>query len=114
MNEKTPSYDARILEELFAVIEERKHADPEESYTAKLYAKGPAKIAQKLGEEAVEAVIEAVRNDKDALAAESADLLYHLVLLWSARGLTPAEVWTKLVARKGTSGLAEKAARNKD
>jgi phosphoribosyl-ATP pyrophosphohydrolase len=107
-------FDGRILEDLFAVVEQRKHADPEESYTAKLYAKGPEKIAQKLGEEAVEAVIEAVRDDKDALAAESADLLYHLVLLWAARGLTPAEVWAKLAERKGTTGLAEKAARSED
>ncbi len=105
------TFDARILEELFILVESRKDGDPNESYTAKLFAKGPAKIAQKLGEEAVEAVIEAIRDDKDALAAESADLLYHLVVLWSARGLTPAEVWDKLAARKGTSGLAEKAAR---
>ncbi|MEX0921401.1 MAG: phosphoribosyl-ATP diphosphatase [Rhodovibrionaceae bacterium] len=104
-------FDARILEELFALVEERKSADPSESYTAKLYAKGPNQIAKKLGEEAVETVIEAVRDDKDALAAESADLLYHLVVLWSARGLTPGDVWAKLAARKGTSGLAEKAAR---
>lgn len=110
MSEKH-DFDARILEELFALVEARKDADPSESYTAKLYARGPEKIAQKLGEEAVEAVIEAVRGDKDALAAESADLLYHLVVLWSARGVTPDEVWAKLAARKGVSGLAEKTAR---
>ena len=107
----TPEFDARILEELYALVEARKDADPGESYTAKLYAKGPNQIAKKLGEEAVETVIEAVRDDKDALAAESADLLYHLVVLWAARGLTPDEVWAKLAARKGVSGLAEKAAR---
>lgn len=108
------SPDARILDDLYAVLLSRKDADPETSYTAKLFAKGEAKIAQKLGEEAVETVIEAVRGDNAALAAESADLLYHLLALWAARGVTPDEVWAALEARQGTSGLAEKAARSED
>lgn len=105
------SPDARILDDLYAVLLSRKDADPETSYTAKLFAKGETKIAQKLGEEAVETVIEAVRGDNAALAAESADLLYHLLALWAARGVTPDEVWAALEARQGVSGLAEKAAR---
>ena len=108
------SPDARILDDLYAVLLARKDADPETSYTARLFAKGEAKIAQKLGEEAVETVIEAVRGDNPALAAESADLLYHLLALWAARGVTPEEVWAALKARQGTSGLAEKASRTED
>ena len=106
--------DARILDDLYAVLLARKEADPETSYTARLFAKGEAKIAQKLGEEAVETVIEALRGDNAALAAESADLLYHLLALWAARGVTPYEVWAALEARQGTSGLAEKASRTED
>ena len=109
-----PSPDARILDDLYAVLLSRKDADPESSYTARLFAKGEAKIAQKLGEEAVETVIEALRGDNAALAAESADLLYHLLALWAARGVTPDEVWAALEARQDTSGLAEKAARSED
>lgn len=106
--------DDHILEQLYAVITSRKGGDPDQSYTAKLIARGPEKVCQKLGEEAVETVIEGVKGDNDALAAESADLLYHLMVLWALRGVTPAEVWEKLRARKGTSGLAEKAARARD
>lgn len=103
--------DGAILDRLFEIIESRRHADPNVSYTAKLFAKGPNKIAQKVGEEAVEAVIEAVAGNNDGLAAESADLLYHLLVLWSARGLTPADIWAELAARQGLSGIAEKDAR---
>jgi phosphoribosyl-ATP pyrophosphohydrolase len=106
--------DGRVLDALFQVIEDRRSADPAVSRTAKLFAKGPKKIAQKVGEEAVEAVIEAVDGDNSALAAESADLLYHLLVLWAARGLDPAAVWAELDSRSGTSGIAEKAARPKD
>ena len=106
--------DARVLDDLYAVLLSRKEADPESSYTARLFAKGEAKIAQKLGEEAVETVIEALRGDNAALAAESADLLYHLLALWAARGVAPDEVWSALEARQGTSGLVEKAARSED
>ncbi|SMF08808.1 phosphoribosyl-ATP pyrophosphatase [Tistlia consotensis] len=102
---------AEVLERLFATIESRKGADPASSYTAKLFAKGPNKIAQKVGEEAVETVIAATAEGRESLAAESADLLYHLLVLWAAHGLRPEEVWAKLAAREGTSGIAEKAAR---
>jgi phosphoribosyl-ATP pyrophosphohydrolase len=103
--------DTHILDQLHALIDTRRDADPGTSYTAKLFAKGPNKIAQKVGEEAVEAVIEAVADDPDALARESADLLFHLLVLWSARGVDPDQVWAKLEARLGTSGLDEKAHR---
>ena len=112
MSDQSP--DGRVLDALYAVLLSRKDADPETSYTAKLFAKGEAKIAQKLGEEAVETVIEAVRGDNTALAAESADLLYHLLALWAARGVTPDEVWAALEERQGTSGLAEKASRSEN
>ena len=100
--------DGRILDALFALVMARKDANPQSSYTAKLYAKGVDKIAQKLGEEAVEAVIEGVKGDPAKLAAESADLLYHLMVLWAARGVDPAEVWAILKSRQGVSGIVEK------
>ena len=103
--------DSHVLDRLYDVIESRHGADPESSYTAKLFARGPHKIAQKLGEEAVETVIEAVADSPENIASESADLLYHLLVLWSARGVDPEQVWTALEGRLGTSGIAEKAAR---
>jgi phosphoribosyl-ATP pyrophosphohydrolase len=100
------------LERLWRVIESRRGADPATSYTAKLFARGTAKIAQKLGEEAVEAVIEGVRGDRVALIGESADVLYHLLVLWAACGVTPADVAAELLARReGVSGIAEKKGR---
>src|SRR5829696_6920632 len=96
------------LERLWRVIESRRGADPETSYTAKLLARGNAKVAQKLGEEAVEAVIEGVRGDRAALVGESADLLYHLFVLWAAIGVSPAEIAAELGRREGASGIAEK------
>ena len=100
-----------LVEALYATILARKGADPASSYTAKLFGKGTAKIAQKLGEEAVEAAIEAVRGRREALVAESADLLYHLLVLWAATGIAPDDVWAELRRREGVSGIAEKAAR---
>ncbi|MHA1152963.1 MAG: phosphoribosyl-ATP diphosphatase [Alphaproteobacteria bacterium] len=105
--------DGRVLDALFAVIESRKGGDPEDSYTAKLLAEGAASVAAKLGEEAVETVIAGVSEDEARLASESADLLYHLLVLWAARGLAPKAVWAALDGRRGTSGHAEKAARGK-
>ena len=102
---------ATVLERLYAKIEESSTGDPTKSYTAKLFARGRAKIAQKLGEEAVEAVIEIVRADKPGLIGESADLFYHLLAAWVATGIRPEEVWAELGRREGISGLAEKAAR---
>jgi phosphoribosyl-ATP pyrophosphohydrolase len=99
------------LERLWRVIDSRRGADPATSYTAKLFARGTAKIAQKLGEEAVEAVIEGVRGDRIALVGESADLLYHLFVLWAACGIAPADVAAELARREATSGIAEKKGR---
>src|SRR5690242_21371727 len=96
------------LKRLWRVIDSRRGADPDTSYTAKLFSRGRAKIAQKLGEEAVEAVIEAVRGDAGALVGESADVLYHLLVLWADMGLTPADIAAELARREGTSGIAEK------
>ena len=106
--------DGRCLEELFEVIESRRTADPAESHTAALLAGGPEAAAKKLGEEVVETIIAGVGGDKARLVSESADLLYHLLVLWAARGVRPAEVWAALEARRGVSGIAEKAARTKD
>jgi phosphoribosyl-ATP pyrophosphohydrolase len=99
------------LDRLWQVIQTRRGADPERSYTARLFARGRAKIAQKLGEEAVETVIEAVGGDRAALIGESADLLYHLLVLWTAAGVLPADVAAELVRREGISGIEEKRAR---
>ena len=99
------------LARLEATIAARKGADPASSYTAKLLAGGPAAAAKKLGEEAVETVIAAVQGDPDALAAESADLLYHWLVLLAAAGVSTDAVAAKLAAREGRSGLDEKASR---
>jgi|SRR5579863_1324457 len=99
------------LERLWRVIESRRGAEPDTSYTAKLFARGRAKIAQKLGEEAVEAVIEGVKGDRTALVGESADLLYHLFVLWAALGVSPDEIAGELARREGVSGIAEKRGR---
>jgi phosphoribosyl-ATP pyrophosphohydrolase len=102
---------AEVLDRLYQTVLSRRGADPASSYTAKLLSRGTAKIAQKVGEEAVEAVIEAMRGDRDKLADESADLLYHLVVLWADAKLAPAEVYARLAARQGASGLEEKKGR---
>ena len=99
------------LTRLAATIEARKTADPESSWTAKLLAKGPEKCAEKFGEEAVEAIIEAVKGDKAKLTSEAADVLYHLLVMLAARDVTLAQVLAELEKRAGTSGIAEKAAR---
>ena len=106
--------DGSILDRLFATIASRRGADPGVSYTAKLFSAGRARIAQKLGEEAVETVIAALEkgSGSSGLAGESADLLYHLLVLWADAGLAPAEVWAALESRIGVSGIAEKAARS--
>lgn len=103
--------DARVVDRLYATVEGRRGADPDSSYTAKLFARGRGKIAQKVGEEAVETVIAALDETPDAVASESADLIYHLCVLWADAGVRPEDVWEKLAAREGTSGIAEKAAR---
>jgi phosphoribosyl-ATP pyrophosphohydrolase len=103
---------AAVLNRLWETIESRRGADPAASHSASLLSRGTAKIAQKFGEEAVECVIEAVRGEnRAALVAESADVLYHLLVLWVDAEVRPEEVWAELTRREGTSGIAEKAAR---
>ena len=107
----TKGLDATVLDRLYEVIESRRDADPKTSNTARMFHRGTEKIAQKLGEEAIEAVIEGVRGKRKKLIAESADLLYFLLVLWADRGIAPDEVWAELDARAGVSGIAEKNAR---
>lgn len=99
------------LERLAETIEARRGADAGESWTAKLLAKGPEKCAEKFGEEAVEAIIEAVKGDRERLTSEAADVLYHLLVMLAAHDVALADVLAELERREGTSGIAEKAAR---
>jgi phosphoribosyl-ATP pyrophosphohydrolase len=99
------------LEDLADLIAARKDADPESSWTAKLLSKGPEKCAEKFGEEAIEAIIEAVKGDNAKLTSEAADVVYHLLVMLTARGVTLNEVMDELSRRQSTSGIAEKAAR---
>ena len=100
------------LEALFQTIDARKAAgDTEGSYTAKLLSSGPDRIAQKTGEEAVELVIAAAKRDKSEAVAESADVLYHMAVLWAALGIAPEDVAAALDGRRGTSGIEEKKSR---
>ena len=99
------------LDDLAAIIAARAEADPDESWTAKLLAKGPEKCAEKFGEEAIEAVIEAVRGDNAGLTAEAADVLYHLLVMLQSRGVSLGDVMAELARRQAQSGLQEKAAR---
>jgi phosphoribosyl-ATP pyrophosphohydrolase len=103
--------DAVVLDRLFAVVESRRDANPMLSHSARLLSRGPAKVAQKFGEEAVECLIEAVSKNPAALVAESADVLYHLIVMWVAAGVEPGEVWAELHRREGISGVAEKDSR---
>ena len=103
--------DEHVLDRLYLVIDSRKGADPDTSYTARLFSRGRQQIAKKLGEEAVEALIEGIRGDRPKLVGESADLLYHLLNLWASIGVKPKAVWTELARREGLSGIAEKASR---
>jgi len=101
------------IDKLFRAIAARKGGDPATSYTAALLKEGALKCAKKFGEEAVEAALAAATKDKKALTAESADVLYHLLVLWAASGIAPNDVYAALAAREGRSGLAEKASRAK-
>jgi phosphoribosyl-ATP pyrophosphohydrolase len=100
-----------VLDSLFETITARRNADPAVSHSARLLSRGRAKVAQKFGEEAVECLIEAVAGNRVALIAESADVLYHLLVMWVDLAVEPAEVWAELERRQGVSGIAEKAAR---
>lgn len=103
--------DIEVLQRLFKTIESRKGADPETSWTAKLFAQGRSAIAQKVGEEAVEMNIAALVEGPEELAKESADVIYHMMVLWADAGVTPENVWTELAKREGLSGIEEKRAR---
>lgn len=105
---------AVVLDRLWSVVMSRRAADPAVSHSARLLSRGTAKVAQKFGEEAVECLIEAVAGNRDAIVTESADVLYHLIVLWVASGIEPREVWDELKRREGISGIAEKAARARD
>ncbi len=106
--------DSTVLDRLFAVVLERRKADPAVSHSARLLARGRDKVAQKFGEEAIECLIETVAGNRDAVVTESADVLYHLLVLWVASGVDAEEVWAELKRREGISGIAEKAARARD
>jgi phosphoribosyl-ATP pyrophosphohydrolase len=100
-----------VLDRLWGVVTSRRTADPAISHSARLLQRGPAKVAQKFGEEAVECLIEAALGDQRALVAESADVLYHLIVMWVSVGVRPEDVWAELHRREGISGIAEKASR---
>ena len=108
MGEQT---SGEVLDSLYQVIDSKRQDDPEKSYTAQLLAAAPEKPARKLCEEATETLIEALHGDTEALAQESADLLYHLLVIWAAAGLQPSQIWTILAKRQGLSGLIEKKTR---
>jgi phosphoribosyl-ATP pyrophosphohydrolase len=99
------------IQDLAATIAARKAADPDSSWTAKLLATGPEKCAEKFGEEAIEAIIEAIKGDKAKLTSEAADAIYHLLVMCAARDVTLADIETELASRTKQSGIAEKASR---
>ncbi len=111
MTEQDDKIGAEILDELYTLIEGRKCADPETSYTARLFGGGREEIAGKVTEEAAETVFAALNETPDRLASESADVLFHLLVLWADAGITPADVWAELAKRRGTSGIDEKRSR---
>ena len=102
---------AEVLDRIWSVVMHRRDADPAVSHSARLLARGRPKVAQKFGEEAVECLIEAVAGNRDALIAESADVLYHLIVLWVDAGVEPQDIWNELKRREGVSGVSEKASR---
>jgi len=106
------SSDPNVLLRLYETIRSRQGADPTSSYTASLFDKGLTKITAKVSEEAGETVIAALAQDRDAVISESADLMYHLLVLWAARDVAPEDVFAALQNREGTSGHVEKAARD--
>ena len=103
--------DGRILDRLFEVIASRADANPDTSWTAKLLSHAPELPARKLHEEVGEAVIEAMKGDTAALTKESADVIYHLLVLMASMGISPQDVWQELKNRESLSGIAEKASR---
>ncbi|KXV39190.1 phosphoribosyl-ATP pyrophosphatase [Gluconobacter japonicus] len=111
---KAPPAREHVLERLFETVQSRRGTDPTLSHSARLMARGRNKIAQKFGEEAVECLIEAVNGNRKELIGESADVLYHLIVMWVDAGVSPEDVWAELKRREGTSGIAEKASRPKE
>ncbi len=111
---KTPQapQDGAVLDRLFSVVESRRGGDPGQSYTARLLSEGRGKICSKLGEEAMETAVAALDETPSNVVRESADLLYHLLVLWVETGVTPAQVWEELARREGVSGIEEKASRD--
>lgn len=103
--------DAGYLNHLYAIVESRKGASPKESYIGKLFSKGRAKMAQKVGEEGVEVAIAAVAQGREDVINESADLLFHMLILWADAGIRPEDVLAEMQRREGISGLDEKAKR---
>jgi len=97
-----------VVDRLYRAVQSRRGNPPASSRTAKLLAAGPTKMAQKLGEEAVEVAIDAVRGNRTAVISESADLLYHLVVLWAEMGIPPGDVWAEMAGREAALGIAEK------
>ena len=106
-----PGASPEVLDRLWTVVMSRRGGDPGLSHSARLLSRGTAKIAQKFGEEAVECLIEAALGNRTALVAESADVLYHLIVMWVDAGVRADEVWAELQRREGVSGVAEKAMR---
>ena len=102
-----------IIDELFGVIEQRRGSEPEESYVARTFSRGQEHVAKKVGEEGVEVALAGALGDKKGVVSESADLLFHLLMLWSATGVAPAEVFDELSKRRGVSGLAREARKRK-
>lgn len=105
--------DAQVLDRLFETVQSRRGTDPALSHSARLLARGSKKIAQKFGEEAVECLIEAVAGKPSELIGESADVLYHLIVMWVDAGVAPQDVWQELRRREAMSGIEEKASRAK-
>ncbi|NQU55819.1 MAG: phosphoribosyl-ATP diphosphatase [Rhodospirillales bacterium] len=105
--------DSDILERLFETIKGRLGDDPDTSYTAKLFTQGRGEIARKVGEEATETIVASLDETDEKVISESADLLYHLLVLWADVGIAPAHVWAELARREGTSGIDEKNGREK-
>ncbi len=112
MNDKQAT--AHFLDELYETIASRRGGDPESSYTAKLFEGGLGKMAGKIGEEASEVIVAALRETPDHVISESADLLYHLLVLWAEQGITPEDVFEELQSRAGRSGVEEKESRDQE
>ena len=111
METKHNKMNIQVLERLYGVIRSRASSDPNSSYTAALLSEGLERVAQKLGEEAIETVIAGAVGDVQKTIQESADLIYHLLVLWAASGILPEMVWKELESREGVSGIEEKMSR---